>query len=67
MDIFYQAWSQYVDGSPSFAWEQKFKRTKFALKTWVKTPMNIPTNIRQERVVELLAIKLGMEDRNHKI
>ena len=27
-----QAWAQYVEGSPSFVWEQKLKNTKYALK-----------------------------------
>ena len=36
-----QAWSQFIEGSPSFVWEQKLNRTKFALKNWIKTP---PTN-----------------------
>ena len=30
------AWSQLVDGSPSYVWEHKLKRLKFALKSWIK-------------------------------
>ena len=56
------AWSLYVDGSPSFVWEQKLKSTKYALQTWVKTPLHNSTTSRQERVVELTVIQLGMED-----
>lgn len=63
MDIVYHAWSQYIDGSPSCVWEQKLKKTKIALKTWVKTLLNTPTSIRHEQVAELSAIQLGMEDR----
>ena len=58
-----QAWSQYVDGSPSFFREQKFKNTKYALKNWVKTSLTTPMTNRQERVYELTAIQLGMEER----
>ena len=57
-----QAWSQYVVGSPSYIWEHKLKRTKYALKTWAKTPFNTPITNRKERVIELSAIQLGMED-----
>ena len=31
-----QSWTQYVEGSPSFVWEQKLKSTKYALKNWAK-------------------------------
>ena len=46
MDIVGQAWSQYVDSSPSFVWEQKLKRKKLALKTWVKILIKTPTSSR---------------------
>ena len=62
MDIVSQAWSQYIDGSPKYVWEQKLKKTKNALKSWVKTPQNTPTSIRHERVAKLSTIQLGMED-----
>ena len=55
-------WSLYVDGSPNFVWEQKLKSTKYALKSWVKTPLHTPTTTRQERVVKLTTIQLGMEE-----
>ena len=55
-------WSLYVDGSPSFVWEQKLKATKYALKSWVKTPLHTPTTMKQEHVVKLTIIELGMED-----
>ena len=63
MDIVGQAWSQYVDDSPSFISEQKLKRTKLALKTWVKIPIKTPTSSRKERVVELSEIQIEMECR----
>ena len=62
MDIVSQAWSQYVIGSPSFVFEQKLKKTKLALKKWVKTPLSSPTTSRKERVSKLFAIQIGMEN-----
>ena len=63
LDIVYQAWSPYVEGSPNFVWEKKLKRTKYALKAWAKSSLNNPTNSRHERVFELSEIQLDMEDR----
>ena len=31
-EIVTQVWSQFVEGSPNFVWEQKLKHTKYALK-----------------------------------
>ena len=56
-----QAWAQYVDGSPSFVWEQKLKNTKYALKNWAKNTLNTPTSSRQDKVLELSEIQLEME------
>ena len=42
-----------MDGSPSFVWEHKLKRTKFALKAWIKTPLFTPTSSRKESIKEL--------------
>ena len=53
MDIVNEVWSQYMDGYTSFVWEQKFKRTKYALKAWIKKPLTTPTNSRKESVKEL--------------
>ena len=47
-EIISQAWSQFVEGSPSFVWEQKLKCTKFALKNWIKIPPTNPVRNRQE-------------------
>ena len=62
MEVFSQAWSQYVAGSPNFVWEQKLKNTKQELKNWVKTPLPTPTASRVDRVFELAPLQLGMED-----
>ena len=62
LDSVSQVWSQYVDESPSFIWEQKLKITKYALKNWVKTPLNTPTISKKERVFKLTTIQLGMEE-----
>ena len=61
MHIVSQDWSQYIDGSPSYVWEQKLKKTKVALKKWVKNTLNTPTNNKQEKVLELYEIQLEME------
>ena len=57
-----QAWTQYVEGSPSFVWEHKLKKNKYTLKIWVKKPFKTPTSSRQEKVIELTDIQLGMEE-----
>ena len=38
------------------------KQTKPTLKKWVKTPLSSPTISRKERVVELSAFQIGMEN-----
>ena len=55
------AWSQYIQGSPNFLWQKKLKRTKLALKSWVKASLNTPTRSKQERVLELSEFQLEME------
>ena len=64
-----KAWSQFVDGSPSFVWEQKLKRTKFALKAWIKIPLFTPTSSKKVSVKELAKIQFNLEniDISHSI
>ena len=57
-----QAWSQYVEGSPIYVWEQKLKRTKYALKSWVKKYLTTPMSKRQHTMHALAEIQLGMEE-----
>jgi hypothetical protein len=45
LPLFSSVWSNWVDGSPFFIWEQKLKRTKKAIKDWIK---NSPHNPREE-------------------
>ena len=40
MQIVKESWSQPVNGSPFFVWEEKLRRTKVALKCWAKTLPN---------------------------
>ena len=40
-DIVNEVWSQYVDGSLSYVCEQKLKRTKYALKAWIKNLLRL--------------------------
>ena len=61
MDIVNEVWSQYMDGYPSFVWEQKFKRTKYALKAWIKKPLTTPTSSRKESVKELAKNQFSLE------
>jgi hypothetical protein len=35
-------WSQWVDGSPVYIWEKKLKRTKHAIKDWVRNSPSSP-------------------------
>ena len=58
-----EAWSQYVDGSPSYVWNKKLKkRTKCALKAWIKKPLSTPFSNRKETVKVLVDIQFSMED-----
>lgn len=43
MQIVKDSWSQPVNGSPSYIWEEKLRRVKSALKCWAKTLPNAAT------------------------
>ena len=49
-------------GSPSFVWEKKLKKTKYALKNWIKQPQKTPTRNRQEFFFELAEFQFEMEE-----
>ena len=57
-----QVWSQFVEGSPNFLWEQKLKHTKYTLKNWIKTPLTNPSRSRKASVHALAKLQLSMED-----
>ena len=57
-----EARSQYVDGSPSYVWNKKLKRTKCALKAWINKPLPTPFSSRKETVKFLADIQFSMED-----
>ena len=61
-ELISQVWSQFIDGSPSFVWEQKLKLTKAALKRWIKMPIKNPSRSREETVQALADIQLSMEN-----
>ena len=61
-DTVSNSWVVYIEGSPSFIWEQKLKNTKIALKNWTKKSLNSPISSRQKHVQELADIQLKMED-----
>ena len=62
MYIVSQVWSQYIVRSPSYVFEQKLKKTKVTLKEWVKSSLSTPTICRKERMDELTAIQISMEN-----
>lgn len=45
MDIIEETWKQHIEGSPSFIWETKLKKTRKALKDWAKTSYKEPKKI----------------------
>ena len=49
-ELISHVWSQFIDGSPSYVWEQKMKLTKIALKSWIKSPLQNPTRNKVETV-----------------
>ena len=57
-----QAWSQFVEGSPSYLWEQKLKWTKITLKSWIKSPLENPMRFRVDTVQPLADIQFSMEN-----
>ena len=61
MELVAETWGQYVNSSPSFAWEQNLKNTKYALKKWARNSFHSPTTSRLEKVLELSEIQLEME------
>eukprot|EP00253_Pinus_taeda_P010445 PITA_10445 len=56
----WQAWTQHVEGSPTFIWETKMKRTRQALKNWAKTKFQEP-ELRKKH------IKKDLEELQQKI
>lgn len=56
----WQAWTQHVEGSPTFIWETKMKRTRQALKNWAKTKF-------QEPELSKKHIKKGLGELQQKI
>jgi len=58
------AWSTPVTGSPSYAWEQKIKTTKHALKEWIKKPNKTPPSHRREIVQQLTDLQMEMENKD---
>ena len=61
-EIVTEVWNQYVTGSPSFVWEQKLKKVKYALKSWIKKPILNPTSCKKESEKVLAEIQFSMED-----
>ena len=64
LEIMHLAWSHYIVSSPSFIWEQKLKKTKIALKNWIKQPQKTPYSNRKEKVSELAEFQFEMEESN---
>jgi hypothetical protein len=61
LETVHSAWSSSITGSPSFVWEKKLKATKYALKAWVKKPMNTPLIHIHETVQQLSDLQVEME------
>eukprot|EP00253_Pinus_taeda_P004292 PITA_04292 len=64
MDTVKASWNTPISGSASFVWEQKLKRTKIALKAWIKKPALNPTSLRVEAVQALHTLQIDMEREN---
>eukprot|EP00253_Pinus_taeda_P015907 PITA_15907 len=64
MDTVKASWNTPISGSTSFVWEQKLKRTKLALKAWIKKPALNPTSLRVEAVQALHSLQNDMEREN---
>ena len=53
-DTVSNSWVVYIEGSPSFIWEQKLKNTKIALKNWANKSLNSPISNRKNMYMILL-------------
>lgn len=59
-DVVWQAWTQHVEGSPTYIWESKFKRVRQALKIWAKNNYIEPEIGKKQ-------VKQELEDIQHRI
>ena len=49
-----------MSGSPNFVWESKLKKTKIALKAWIKS-LPSTLSVRNQALENLAAVQLEME------
>ena len=61
-DIVHQSWNVFIQGSPSFIWEQKHKSVKKGLKNWLAT---CDFNPRKEKVDHIKIIEGIQEKMEH--
>ena len=61
METVMSTWSSPISRSPSYAWEQKLKATKIALKDWIKNLNNTPSCHIKETIQQLLDLQMEME------
>ena len=60
-DIISSAWRCFILGSPAFSWEQKLKRVKAALKSWVKNQFQEPTKQKEKIIKDMEILQAEME------
>eukprot|EP00253_Pinus_taeda_P005587 PITA_05587 len=60
-----QTWSQHVEGSPGFIWENKLKNVKKALKTWAKTQYNEPEGKKREVKAKIEEFQCAIDNQEY--
>eukprot|EP00253_Pinus_taeda_P022073 PITA_22073 len=60
-DIIEGTWKQHIEGSPSFIWEMKIKKTRKALKDWAKISYKEPERVKKNLQQELDKIQIQIE------
>ena len=60
-DLISQAWRCFIPGSPAYAWEQKLKKVKEALKQWVKNHYCDPTQQKEQIIKDMESLQNEME------
>jgi len=60
-DIITSTWRCFIPGSPAFSWEQKLKRVKAALKSWVKNQFQEPTKQKEKIIKDMEILQAEME------
>jgi hypothetical protein len=63
LDIVSDAWNCWIQGSPNYIWEQKLKRVKMALKSWVTRNKGKDQEAKESLMREMEENRRSLEER----